>query len=467
MEKKTKIVATIGPASDSVTKIKSLIESGVNVFRFNMKHADVAWHRENILKVRGVARSMKERIGILVDLQGPEIRISTFDHEDIKMKKGESIFFTDSAPSRGVVFVPNGFPVASLVPGDPLMIDDGLNEFIITRKTQTGVYAKAVDDCVIQDHKGLNLPGKHINLPSLTRDDLLRLDMSAELDVDFVALSFCRSKKDLDKLKSEMEKRKLQAKVVSKVESREALNNIDEIIANSDVVMVARGDLGVEVPFEELAYWQKVIIDKCRIKSTTVIVATQMLESMKASPRPTRAEVTDVANAVLQGTDAIMLSGETASGKFPLKAVQAMEKIAKFNEGRANSVERVLSTEEDTELVVSAASSMIKNNHGPQVDAIIVFTDTGFTARVISSYRPTMPIIAVTEKENAIGELTLSYGVIPVYEKFPEGLFKMPTEMFVRLVKKRLIKKGSTVLVIHGEHWKRPGRTNALALHRV
>ena len=467
MDKKTKIVATIGPATDSDTKIKQLIQAGVNVIRFNMKHADVAWHKENIKKVRKVANQLNARVGILVDLQGPEIRIATFEHEDINLKKGESVLFSTKQNGHHVVNVPNGLPLKALSIGDPLLVDDGINEFVITKKVENGVYARALADLTIQDHKGMNFPDKHIDLPSLTKGDLKRLDMAAELGVDFVALSFCRSKKDLDKLRNEMEKRSLDAKIVSKIESREALNNIDEIIENSDVVMVARGDLGVEVPYEELAFWQKVLIDKCRKRNTTVIVATQMLESMKASPRPTRAEVTDVANAVLQGTDAVMLSGETASGKYPVEAVRAMNRIAKFNEGKTLPINRILTTEEDTELVVDAASNIIRSNHGPDIDAIIIFTDTGYTARVISSYRPQMPIIAITENEGSIGSLTLSYGVIPFHVKFPTGLFQMPEDIISKLVKKNLLKRGNIILVIHGEHWKKPGQTNTLALHRV
>lgn len=467
MNKFTKIVATIGPSSDSEEKLAELINAGVNVIRFNMKHADIEWHRAHITKLRKVTNELSANVGALIDLQGPEIRVETPNKQDINLKKGDTLYFTDRPNIPNSVYVPNGLPTETLKAGDELLVDDGFNEFVITKKTSAGVYAQAVDDCVVQNHKGLNLPNKHIDLPSLTKGDLKRLDMASVVGVEFIALSFCRSKKDLDKLKSEMAKRNLKAMVIAKVESREAVNNIDEIIENADGVMVARGDLGVEVPYEELSFWQTEIIKKCRLKNKSVIVATQMLESMKSSPRPTRAEVTDVANAVLQGTDAVMLSGETASGKFPVKAVQAMAKIAKFNEGRASLVEKNITAIQDTELVVDAANVMLQVGHGPNIDAIIVFTETGFTARVISSYRPNIPVIAVSDVESTVRELTLSYGITAVLADFPSGLFTKPSKIISGLVKKHLVKKGDTVLIIHGEHWKKAGQTNSVGLHRI
>lgn len=467
MVKSTKIIATIGPASDSRQKIEKLTKSGVNIFRFNMKHADVPWHKEHIAKVRSVAKRSSKTIGILVDLQGPEIRVATPNGEDIYLKKGQSILFTEKPNIDDAVYIPNGLPVKNIGPGDQLLVDDGFNEFVITKKTANGLYAKTTDDCVVQNHKGLNLPDKKVELPSLTKDDLKRLDMAAEANVDFVALSFCRSKRDINKLRKEMEKRKLIANLVSKVESREALDNIDEIIELSDAVMIARGDLGVEVPFEELAFWQKLIIDKCRKKNTTVIVATQMLESMSKNSRPTRAEVTDVANAVLQGTDAVMLSGETAGGKFPVKAVQAMSRIAKYNEGKANRVEKTIDADNDTELIVDATSSMIHSSDESNIRAILVFTETGYTAQVISTYRPNIPIIAITDMKNTVGSLTMSYGVSPIFEKFPSGSFKLPSDLFKDLIKRSLVKRNDKVLIIHGQHWKKPGQTNTIGIHRV
>lgn len=466
--KYTKIVATVGPATDSEKLIREMLEAGVNVFRFNMKHADIAWHEQNIKKVRQASEKTGIQSGVLVDLQGPEIRIATPNGEELLVKKGDEVIFTDqNFTANNAIHVPHGFPTADMRLGDAILIDDGLQEFRVTRRNGNKVYAKAMADYQILNKKGLNLPEKKVDLPSLTKKDLDRLDMAKKVNVDFVALSFVRSKKDIDALRKQMDRRKMQALIVSKIECRAALDNIDEIIEASDGMMVARGDLGVEVPFEELAYWQAELVRKCRIFNTPVIVATQMLESMRQTPRPTRAEVTDVATAVLQGSDAVMLSGETAFGSYPIESVRAMARIAKFNEGKAHSIHKDISKESDSELVVDAASNMLRSGHGPDIDAIVVFTNTGKTARVIASYRPTMPIIAVTDNKNALGELTLSYGVIPFYSKFPFGAFQVPEEIVSSLVKKKLLKRGNRILVIHGQHWRTPGQTNSLVLHRV
>jgi pyruvate kinase len=414
--------------------------------------------------VREVSKKLGRRIGILVDLQGPEMRIKTYGNVAFEVKKGEQVIFTDGKPGDNIVSVPNGFPKKSLKIGDVVLVDDGLQEYEVIGTLKSGVKTKALGDYLIETNKGLNLPSKHIDLPSLTKDDLLRLDMAARLNVDFVALSFGRSKSDVDYLRAQMDRRGLKAAIILKVESREALDNIDELIDVSDGIMVARGDLAVEVPYEELAYWQKLIVDKCRAAVTPVIVATQMLESMKSSARPTRAEVTDVANAVLQGTDAVMLSGETASGKYPVEAVAAMNRIAIFNEAKSGQMGRVVLRVKDTELVVDAAANMIKRNHGPDIDAVIVFTETGYTARVMASYRPEMPVIAVSHLEKTANEMTLSYGISTHVTDFPTGQFQIPTSIIADLKRKKLLKKGDTVLVIHGQHWQAEGQTNAVVM---
>ncbi|HKY74453.1 MAG TPA: pyruvate kinase [Patescibacteria group bacterium] len=467
--KKTKIVATLGPASDSPEKITELIHAGVNVFRFNTKHADTAWHNERILRVQSIADQLGVSIGILIDLQGPEIRIETQNKQDIPLQKGGRVLFApDFSQKETSVRIPQKLVFNVLKKDDTFTLDDGFLEFTVTEKHHDGSFiAEAMDDCVIKHRKGMNIPGKDIDLPSLIENDLEKLEMASKTKVDFVALSFSRYRKDIETLRAEMEKRNVRAMIVAKIESQQALDNLDDLIDSADAVMVARGDLGIEVPIEELAYWQKTIIYKCRVARKPVITATQMLQSMIDNPRPTRAEATDVANAVFDGTDAVMLSGESASGRFPVKAVTAMARIAKYNEGKIFPPELLSGKDDRTEAIVDAAVAMLRGKHRMHIDAVVVFTETGTTARTISSYRPNTPVIAVTDQQKTVETLTLSYGVTGVRAEFPSGMFYSADETLSLLKKKEFIHDGQTLLIIHGQHWKKPGLTNSLSIVTV
>ncbi len=467
LSKKTKIVATLGPSSDSPEKIAELIQSGVNVFRFNMKHADIPWHNERIFRVQSIADELNTSIGILIDLQGPEIRVETFEKKDVVLKKGEHVIFArEFVPGSTSVRIPLDLVFTVVHVGDEFSIDDGFLEFKLVEVAGKQFTAEALDDCVIKHRKGMNFPGKHIDLPSLIDDDLKKLDMAAKTKVDFVALSFSRDKKDIEILREEMKVRNVHAKIVAKIESQQALDHLDELIEISDAIMVARGDLGIEVPIEELAFWQKLIINKCRAARKPVITATQMLQSMIDNPRPTRAEATDVANAVFDGTDAVMLSGETASGRFPVKSVKAMAKIAQFNEDRAKVEHAHIVREGSTELLVDAAVAILQQQEH-SIDALVVFTETGYTARALSSIHAKIPIFAVTDQQKTVETLTMSYGVTSVYAEFPTGNFSDATAILSQLKERLYVHAGQTVLVIHGSHWKRPGLTNSLSVVQI
>lgn len=304
-------------------------------------------------------------------------------------------------------------------------------------------------------------------LPSLDEADYEKLDMATRVGVDYVALSFCRNRKDILILREELNKRNLTLGIIAKVENQESLNNIDEIIEEADVIMVARGDLGVEVPIEQLAYWQKEIVTKCRVAGKPVIVATQMLESMQENPRPTRAEATDVSNAVLDGTDAVMLSGETAFGTYPVQAVTAMAKIAEFNEPKSDCRTPIEAIDNTTQAIVHAVRQILWDDRNLNVAAIVVFTDTGFTARAISALRTDQPVIAITNDCSVVDRLMVSYGVIPFEAHFPTGEFKLPEDILDKLRGEKIIESGQLVLVVHGQHWNNPNNTNSLALVRV
>jgi len=462
--KKTKIVATIGPASDSPKMISDLILAGVNVFRFNMKHADIPWHVERVKLVRQVEKQLGIPVGILIDLQGPEIRIKTQDGEKYDVRKGDVLHFVSKfdVNEERQVQIPKKEVMKVLKKDDVFSIDDGYIRFKIIERHIDSFHAEALDDYMVGNNKGLNTPGIDIPMPSLTHDDHLKLDAMSKQKVDFVALSFCRTGEDIQVLRKELLKRKMNVDIVAKIENKKALDNIDEIIQLTDCVMVARGDLGVELPLEELSFIQKTLIAKCRKARKPVITATQMLQSMQESPVPTRAEVCDVANAIFDGTDAVMLSGETTAGKYPLKTVEYMASIAKYNE-RHSQIEPIISRLGSIpELTIEGALKIVTGSHEEKIDGIVVFTQTGNSARIFSSHRPKMPIVAVTDSQTTYQSLTLSYGIMPVLMEFPSGPFNSADDALKTLIKEKYIFKGQTYLVLHGSHWKKPGLTNAL-----
>ncbi|MFA7301207.1 MAG: pyruvate kinase [Candidatus Shapirobacteria bacterium] len=468
--KLTKIVATIGPASDTAVTIESLIKLGVNVFRFNTKHSTPEWHDERIKLVQKVANKMGETIGILLDLQGPEIRLETKDKENVDLKTGEELIIRQNFNLMDTkVIIPHVAIFKNLLTvGDELFIDDGYVETEVVAVTKDSIVVVAKNDCVIKHRKGVNLPGKNIDFPSLISNDLKQLDVNSVNKVDFVGLSFVRSARDIKILRAELLKRKMNAQIVAKIESRQALDNIDEIIEEADVVMVARGDLGIEVPIEQLAHWQREIITRCRLANKPVITATQMLESMINNPRPTRAEATDVAHAIFDGTDAIMLSGETAGGKYPVKTVETMAKIARWNEkNRPDTIDLKFVKDTGTYAICAAAVSIVKSKIEPKIKAIIVLTETGLTARTISRYRLGIPIFGLTSSQKTAEELSLSFGVKPIVVKFPTGQFTTAGDFFGKLIEKNLLNKDDSVLIIHGSHWQKSGLTNAIQITTV
>lgn len=463
-QKLTKIVATIGPASESEEKLEQLLKAGVNIFRFNTKHSTPEWHAQHIKLAQSVADRLGITIGILLDLQGPEVRLETLDKQDIPVKLGEELTIGLSFVDDIKIIIPHAQVFKLLKKGQELLVDDGFVETEVLDVTPTTIRIKVKNDAVIKHRKGVNLPGVDIDFPSLIDRDIAQLDGNARSKIDFVGLSFVRSAHDIQVLRAEMLKRDMKALIVGKIESQPALDRLDEIIHESDAIMIARGDLGVEVPFEQLAYWQRTIIDKCRIAHKPVITATQMLESMIYNPRPTRAEVTDVAHAIFDGTDAIMLSGESAGGKYPVRAVETMSKIAKWNEGKG-SVHKITFEEVDpTSTIASAVVAITTSKMHPKIDSILVFTETGFTARCIAKHRLAIPVIAATENKHTAEALTLSFGVQPILVDLPTGAFSSASDIISNLMKIDLLHQGQTIVVVHGHSWKKPGNTNSLSI---
>lgn len=463
-QKLTKIVATIGPASESAEKMASLLDAGVNVFRFNTKHSTPEWHDEHINLAQKIANEKKITLGILLDLQGPEIRLETRDKQDIKVSAGELLKIGSSFVEGVNIVIPHAAVFGLLSKGDDLLVDDGFVETQVISVADNEIIVKCANDTVIKHRKGVNLPGKDIDFPSLIENDIRQLDANARNKVDFVGLSFVRSAHDINVLKTEMLARGMHAMIVAKIESQPALDRLDEIILASDAVMIARGDLGVEVPFEQLAFWQRTIIDKCRVLHKPVITATQMLESMINNPRPTRAEVTDVAHAIFEGTDAIMLSGESASGKYPVRAVETMTKIAKWNEGKRN-VHQVACEETDASSTIAASvASIVISPIKPKIDKVVVFTETGYTARALAKHRLAIPVIATTNNRHTAEQLTVSFGLTPALVDLPTGEFSSIDTVVKKMLKLGYLVPGETVVFVHGQHWQKPGNTNSLSI---
>ena len=462
--KLTKIVATIGPASDSPETIEKLIRAGVNIFRFNTKHSTPEWHEERIKRVQKVADELGESIGILLDLQGPEIRLETRDQATIPVKAGQELTIGLSFGEGTDVIIPHAAVFQLVKFGQDLLIDDGFVETEILQVEPKRLVIKVKHDAVIKHRKGVNLPGVDVDFPALIDSDIRQLDSNARNKVDFVGLSFVRSARDIKLLRAELDKRQIKALIVAKIESQPALDRIDEIIAAADAVMVARGDLGVEVPIEQLAYWQQSIIKKSRAANKPVITATQMLESMIGNPRPTRAEATDVAHAIYDGTDAVMLSAESASGKYPVRTVEMMARIARFNEPHRVYDTPPLDSSDQTHMLAESAVTLALNaNHEP-IDAIVVLTETGYSARAIARHRLPIPVIAATDNQKTCETLTISYGVFPVRTAFPKGVFTTPDKVLADLLKRDILHPGNRIIVVHGHHWQEPGNTSALAV---
>ena len=473
MKKSTKIVATIGPATESEEIIKDLISAGMNVARFNTKHGTPQWHQERMKRVKKVAKEMGTSIGILLDLQGPEIRITLPTDDAFPVTPGDKVTFTSDEKNKTAKtpYIPQ-IVVDTLEVGHEVSIDDGIGQFEVVEKHADYIVCSAQGTFEVKQRKTLNTPGILIDLPSLIPADLVQLDGANNDLVDFIGLSFVRNKEDIFALKKEMKARGLEADVIAKIENQAAIENFDEILDHSEAIMVARGDLAVEVPFEELAHWQKELIRKSREKGKPVITATQMLKSMVDNPVPTRAEVTDVANAIYDGTDAVMLSEETTIGNFPVKAVATQAKIAAFNEAHAKPAPIRTHDKDKSAYITHAAVSLLEiselTTNKIKIDKIVCLTETGATARNIARFRPHVPVHALTSNTQSYSKMSLIYDVIPHVIDLPNMAHLENTEKIINfLTEKGIAKSGENILLVHGALWKQPGLTDTLSIVQI
>ena len=468
--RRTKIVCTLGPASEEKAVIVNLVRAGMNVARLNMSHSTHQMHEKSIALIREIANELNTPIGILADLQGPKIRVGTLKEKVILEPGQQFILTTRDVPGNAIaVSVSLKELPESVHKGQVILLDDGLLELVVDEVQNTDIYTTVVRGGELKDHKGINLPNASVKTSSITQKDISDLEFAIKHDVDMVALSFVRSAQDVVQLRSIMEEFGGSIPIISKIEKHEAVTNIDDIIAASYGIMVARGDLGIEIPIEQVPIVQKMIIEKCNQQAKPVITATQMLDSMIRNPIPTRAEATDVANAVFDGTDALMLSGETAFGQYPVEAVATMAKIAQYAEDsvmyKATMEERKIYTRSIiTDAIAFSASESAKTL---EADCIITATQSGYTARKISKYKPRIPVLAVTTNKKVMNQLALSYGVVPVEIKHCEDINTLVDEALNICKQKELIHNGDLLIITAGILAGVTGGTNVLRVYLV
>ena len=469
--KNTKMVATIGPASESEEVLRSLFEEGVNVARLNFSHGSHEEHKIKIDRIKKLRREMDLPIGIMLDTKGPEIRLGDVEGE-VLLEIGQKFILTskDLIGNKQIASISYKDLYKDLKIGDKILIDDGLVELLVKSIEGDEIITEVENSGTISSHKGVNVPGVDIKLPALTERDIEDIKFGIKEDVDFIAASFIRSREDVLAIRKVLEEEKdYTTKIISKIESQKAVELIDEIIEVSDGIMVARGDLGVEIETEAVPIIQKKIIKKCNIAGKTVITATQMLDSMIRNPRPTRAETNDVANAVLDGTSAVMLSGETASGKYPLKSVVTMRKICEYTESTVDHNEILENRIKDVEnsMTNSIGRSACVIARDLDANAIITATTSGNTSRAIAKFRPETPIIASTPFEKIKNQLSLVWGVRPVKVlnfKDTDNLIDASMEV---AVKKGFLKSGDLVVLTAGVPTGIAGSTNLLKIENV
>jgi pyruvate kinase len=447
MYKKTKIVATISDLHCEVEFIRQLYENGMNVVRLNTAHQTL----EETLKVVSNVRAVSEKIPLILDTKGPEIRTTASDYK-VDVKKGDYLMFKgddSKTTTPDCIYVNYNNFVAEIQPGKKILIDDGDIEFIVTEKKENALICLATNDGIVKGKKSVNVPGEKFNLPTLNRKDIDYINLAIEEDIDFIAHSFVRNQQDVMAIQHILDEHKSRIKIIAKIENQEGVDNLDEILPHVYGVMVARGDLAIEIPYEKIPGIQKMIINKCIDARKPVIVATQMLHSMIENPRPTRAEVSDIANAIYSKADAIMLSGETAYGSYPVEAVSTMARIAlEVEKSRSDIHEtplQVMSTRTSAYLSRSAVQASIELD----CKAIIADTSTGRTIRNMACYRGRKIIFAQCYDARVVRELALSFGVYA--DHLPEGkTYNFIVHALKLLMERKVLEKSDKVVVVGG-----------------
>lgn len=472
LNKKTKIVATIGPASADAKLLERMVKSGLNVARMNFSHGDFEEHAQKVRLVRRVAKKLGRHTAILQDLGGPKIRTGDLITEFVTLKKGADLVLTTKkivGTIEKMCINYKGLPKDVLI-GHRILLNDGKQELVVKKIKGDSVYCKVRHGGKVSSRRGVNLPDTLLSLSAFTAKDRSDLEFGLKHNVEFVALSFVQSARDVLALKKVLKERGSKAMVVTKIETQNAISNLDEILEATDAIMVARGDLAVEVGAEKVPMLQKAIVKRANSLSKPVIVATQMLESMTDNPVPTRAEVSDVANAILDGADAVMLSGETAMGNFPLETVKTMANIALDTEKHMD-FRRRLSNGYAVDDCVHTNEAVAR--HGAKIaadldaKAIVAFTETGASARMVARFRIKQPILVISQNEYTLAQTAISFDTHPMTRillKDGDDVNKLACKM---IIKKKLAKKGDKIVIVSGSIFGKPGETNTLTVVKV
>ncbi|MFW6139175.1 MAG: pyruvate kinase [Spirochaetota bacterium] len=470
----TKIICTAGPSTSRYSTLLKIAKKGMDVVRINMSHGSHDVHLQIIQSTRKVSEKLVKYIGIIMDLQGPKIRIGNLAGERVILREGERLTLTSRQVSGNTQEISIDYPLLprEVRTGERILVDDGNIELKVVGTDTDNIYCRIINGGELKSHKGVNLPHTRITASSITSKDMQDLEFGIEQGVDFFALSFVREAREVEELKQMIQNRGANIPVIAKIEKPEAIKNIDHIIRAADGIMVARGDLGAETSPQDVPIFQKMIIKKCNQEGKPVITATQMLESMMEHPRPTRAEANDVANAIFDGTDAVMLSGETAVGKYPLQAVQVMADIAnrtekevlKASAGKAAAWQECPDTGSDAESVCYAACKMTSTM---KAKLIVAFTLSGRTAFLASRFRPSVPIIAMSPDVQVLRTLSLYWGVHAVYVDRVDTAEKLLSMAEKILTGKKLCREGDVVIVVGGVPVLAGEPANMLKVHRV
>ena len=469
MLKKTKIVCTLGPSSNTPEIIEKMIKAGMNVARFNFSHGSHEEHKQRIDMVRAASQKLGIPVALLLDTKGPEIRLGKFKNGSIMMEAGKDFTLTarDVEGDETIASMNYKELPQDVKAGDHILLSDGLVNLEVVSVEGEDIHTKILNSGKMSDRKRVAVPGIAINLPAVSETDAADIEFGCRMNMDWIAASFIQRGKDVLTIRKILEKHDSHMKIISKIECQAAVNNIDDIIKMSDGIMVARGDLGVEVPAEEVPMLQKVLIHKCQAAGKPVITATQMLESMCNNPRPTRAETSDVANAILDGTDAIMLSGETAGGLYPVEAVETMARVATFTESNFTPKSYEDVDAESTTTTESIGKAVVKIAKDLHAAAIIASTERGGTAQMISKFRPACPIVAVSPHEAIVRRLQLNWGVQAVTGKEANDTDAVVDNAIFAALDNDLIKAGDLVVLTAGVPVAKAGSTNMIRVQVV
>ncbi|MDF2961254.1 MAG: pyk [Paenibacillus sp.] len=472
MLRKTKIMCTMGPACDSVEMLKELIRAGMNAARMNLAHGDMEDHKGRIQRVRQAARELGATVSILLDIKGPEIRTGLLEQPSYELLTGGQLTLTTEQIQGTAERISVSYKelTQDIGPGSRILIDDGLIELKVEAVEGTEIHCRILNGGVIKSRKGVNLPGVRTSLPGVTERDVQHILFGIEQDVDIIAASFVRKASDIIEIRRLLDEGQAShIQIISKIENQEGVENLDDILEVSDGLMVARGDLGVEIPIEDVPIIQKQMIQKGNAAGKPVITATHMLDSMQVNPRPTRAEASDVANAVYDGTDVLMLSGETAAGKYPLESVKTMAAIAANIESTLSyrdMLQKKAAQQKNniTEVISQAA---VGSSLDLEASAIITPTVSGFTPRMVSKYRPKAPIIAVTPDERVQRRLSLFWGVFPIHGAAVQSTDEMFESAIQSALTSGLIQSGDLAVVSAGVPVGQSGSTNLIKIQHV